>query len=341
MTTSASQTKPVSDTFLRLGAVAWRSLLHFVPTMLGILVVNFFLLQLAPGDAADVLAGEAGISTAETMEAIRARYGLDQSAFGQFLLYLTHLSQGSLGYSIRYQMPVTDLIMQRLPSTLLLMGTALVVALVVGVVVGVVMAYYRGRWPDRVLSFIVLFLYSVPGFWISLMLIVAFALKLGWFPTGGFGSIGGTTLSWGESLADKLWHMALPTFALSLYYIAIYCRLMRTATMEAMSQDFVKTAKAKGLDKRSTVVRHVVPNALLPITTMAGVHIGGMLGNAVVIETVFSWPGMGRLAFEALSGRDFNVLLGVLLLSSFLFVLSNMAVDMVQAWLDPRIGEGT
>lgn len=339
MSVTKSAGQPPSPWLPRPLAIIWVRVLHFVPTIIGILIVNFFLLQLAPGDAADVLAGEAGVATAETMDAIRERHGLDRSAFGQFLLYVGNLSQGSLGWSIRYDMPVVDLIAQRLPSTILLMISALGLALVIGLVCGVVMACWRGRWPDRLLSMIVLFLYSVPGFWVSLMLIVALSLKLGWFPTGGSGSLGGATLGWWDWLLDRLRHMALPLVSLSLYYIAIYCRLMRAATLESMSADFVKTATAKGLNRWNVITRHVVPNALLPITTMLGVHIGGMLGNAVVIETVFSWPGMGRLAFESLAGRDFNVLLGVLLLSSFIVVFSNMFVDIVQGWLDPRIGD--
>jgi len=304
--------------------------------MLAILVLNFFLLRLAPGDAADVLAGEAGAATQETMAALRHHFGLDLTALEQLLAYLYNLVHFSLGVSPRFNMPVTALIGERLPNTLMLMLVALGVALLLGVALGAVMASLVGRWPDRVLSVIALLFYSVPGFWVGLMLIVLFSVKLGWLPSGGAVTIGANFTA-AEAVVDRVRHILLPALSLALFYVAIYARLTRGAMLEIRSQDFVRTARAKGLSPLAVTIRHVLRNALLPVTTMAGLHLGGFLGGAVVVETVYSWPGLGRLAFEAVMGRDFNVLLGILLLSSLLVIVVNAAVDLLQAWLDPRI----
>ncbi|MHB2169072.1 ABC transporter permease [Alsobacter sp. R-9] len=315
-----------------------RNLLAAIPTILAIVVLNFFLLKLAPGDAADVLAAESGAATEELMRQLRARFGLDLPVLAQLQAYLAGLAQGSLGFSPRYNMPVADLIWQRLPPTLLLMAVALVFAFVAGIASGCVMALRANRWPDRVLSLVALLLYSLPGFWVGLMLIVLFSVKLGWLPSGGRETIasGMTGL---DLVIDRARHLVLPAVTLGLFYVAIYARLTRAAVLEVSELDFVRTARAKGLSGTAVAVRHVLRNALIPVTTMAGIHIGGILGGAVVVETVFTWPGLGRLAFEAVQRRDFNVLLGVLLLSSIMVIVVNMLVDLLQAWLDPRIGD--
>ncbi|MFT4117712.1 ABC transporter permease [Bradyrhizobium sp.] len=313
-----------------------RTIWQAVPTVIGIVIINFFLLQLAPGDAADVLAGESGSATMETVAALRARFGLDQPVLVQLIAYLDNLVHFSLGYSPRYNLPVADIIGQRLPGTVALMATALIIALAGGIALGIVMATYAGRWPDRVISIVVTLLYSVPGFWIGLMLILLFSVKLGWLPSGGSTTIGSTN-GGVAALLDRARYMVLPALSLALFYIAIYSRLARTAMLEAQAQDYVRTAAAKGLSPLTITVRHVLRNALLPVTTVAGMHFGGLLGGAVVVETVYSWPGLGRLAFEAVMSRDFSVLLGILLLSSLLVIIANMTVDLVQAWLDPRI----
>lgn len=320
----------------RLLAALRRNLLAAIPTALGIVILNFFLLQLAPGDAADVMAAESGAATEETMRQLRTQLGLDLPLLSQLLAYLGHLSQGSLGFSPRYNMPVAELILQRLPGTLMLMGFALGMAFVLGLLFGTVMALNAGRFVDRALSVVTLIFYSVPGFWIGLMLIVAFSIKLGWLPSGGSETIASGKTGFDYAL-DRLRHMILPGTTLALFFIAVYARLTRAAVMEVAQQDFVRTARAKGLSAFTVGRRHVLRNALLPVTTLAGMHIGGILGGAVVAETVFSWPGLGRLAFEAVMRRDYNVLLGVLLLSSLLVIVVNILVDLLHAWLDPRI----
>ncbi|ESW79341.1 MULTISPECIES: ABC transporter permease [unclassified Mesorhizobium] len=325
------------STLTRIGRTFRRTAIQAVPTVLGIVILNFFLLQLAPGDAADVMAGEAGSATVETMAALRERFGLDNPLLVQLFNYLYNLAHFSLGFSPRYGMPVADLIGQRLPGTLLLMAVALSIAIALGLVLGSLMAVFSGRLPDRLLSVVSLLFYSIPGFWIGLMLIVLFSVKLGWLPSGGSGTIG-SNLTGLAGLWDKVRYMILPALSLALFYVAIYARLTRAAMLEVQSQDYVRTAAAKGLSPTIITIRHVLRNALIPITTMAGMHVGGMLGGAVVVETVYSWPGLGRLAFEAVMGRDFTVLLGILLLSSLLVIVANATVDLLHAWLDPRIG---
>jgi len=321
----------------RIGLTLRRTAVQAVPTIFGIVILNFFLLKLAPGDAADVMAAEAGSATEETMAALRLRFGLDNPVLVQLYHYLNNLAHFSLGFSPRYGMPVAELIGQRLPGTLLLMAIALGIAIVIGLTLGSVMAAFSGRLPDRVISILSLLFYSIPGFWIGLMLIVLFSVTLGWLPSGGSETIG-SSLTGFAAIADRARYMVLPAASLALFYVAIYARLTRAAMLEVKSQDFVRTARAKGVSPFFVTTRHILRNALIPITTMAGMHIGSMLGGAVVVETVYSWPGLGRLAFEAVMGRDFTVLLGILLLSSLLVIAANAAVDLLHAWLDPRIG---
>jgi peptide/nickel transport system permease protein len=326
------------STMQRTGTALRRTATQAVPAVLGIIVLCFLLLHLVPGDAADVLAGENGSATAETMVALRQRLGLDQPMLMQLVNYLDHLAHLDLGYSARFAMPVSRLIFERLPNTMLLMFSALGMALVVGILAGWIMAIFSGRWPDRVLQVVVLLFYSTPGFWVGLMAIVLFSVKLGWLPSNGSETVG-QALSGLHLLADRATYLMLPSLALSSFFIAVYARLTRAAMLEVQSQDFMRTAAAKGLHPVAVQVRHALRNALIPVTTMAGVHLGNLLGGAVVVETVFGWPGMGRLALEAVLGRDFNLLLGVLLLSSLLVIVANAGVDLLQAWLDPRIQE--
>jgi peptide/nickel transport system permease protein len=321
----------------RIGALLWRTAYQAVPTVVGILILNFLLLRLMPGDAADVIAGESGAATAETMQALRARFGLDQSVLQQLWSYLDHLAHLSLGYSPRYDAPVLQLILARLPDTLLLMGVALSIALLAGIALGVVMAHWAGRWPDRVLSVLALLFYSTPGFWLGLLAIVLFSVRLGWLPSGGNITVGAQQHGF-AGLADVARHVLLPATTLATFFVAVYARLTRAAMLEVLQQDFVRTAHAKGLHPWRVTVRHVLRNALVPLTTVAGMHFGALLGGAAVTETVFSWPGLGRLALDAVLARDFSVLLGVLLLSSLLVIAANIVVDLLQAWLDPRIG---
>jgi peptide/nickel transport system permease protein len=270
------------------------------------------------------------------MAALRERYGLDQPMLAQLLNYLANLAQFNLGFSARFGVPVSQLILERLPNTLVLMLTALGLALAIGILAGWVMAAFAGRWPDRVLQVVVLVFYSTPGFWVGLMAIVLFSVKLGWLPGSGNMTVG-SSLHGAAWIVDRARHLVLPSLATASFFVAVYARLTRAAMLEVRGQDFMRTAAAKGLHPITLQLRHALRNALIPVTTIAGLHLGNLLGGVVVVETVFSWPGTGRLALEAVVGRDFNVLLGVLLLSSLLVIVVNMAIDLLHAWLDPRI----
>lgn len=310
--------------------------LQLALVVLGIAVINFFLLHLAPGDAAQVLAGEAGAATPEYLAALRKQFGLDQSLPVQFGVYLRNLLSLDLGYSFRQGMPVAELILQRLPATLLLMGTAIGFALVAGSALGIAAARNVGRVADTAISTVALLFYATPVFWTGIMLIVVFSVWLDWLPVGGMVSIekGYTGLAY---LQDLALHLILPAATLGLFFLAVYARLMRAAMIDVQGQDFVRTAVAKGVRPRRIARRHVLRNALLPVVTMLGVQVGSVLGGAILVETVFSWPGLGRLAFEALFQRDLNLLLGILLCSSVVVVIANILIDLLYTVLDPRI----
>jgi peptide/nickel transport system permease protein len=307
-----------------------------VVIVLGIAVINFFLLRLAPGDAADVLAGEAGAATPEYMAALRQQFGLDKSLLAQFALYLGQLAKLNLGFSHRYGMSVFDLIVGRLPATLLLMVSSILFATVLGVVLGFIAAQRAGKITDSIIMALSLLFYATPVFWVGLMLIVVFSVWLDLLPVGGMTTVEANLA--GSALAiDVLRHLVLPSVTLGLFYLAVYMRLTRAAMIEVSNQDFIRTAIAKGLHPYRIATRHMLRNALLPIITMLGVQIGSIFGGAVLVETIFSWPGLGRLAFDSLFQRDLNLLLGILLCSSVMVVLVNAIVDAIYMLVDPRI----
>lgn len=316
-----------------------RRLLRLSLVVFGIAITNFFLLHLAPGDAAQVLAGEAGSATPEYLAALRRQFGLDQPLPVQFAVYLRNLPSLNLGFSFRQGLPVADLVAQRLPATLLLMGASIGFAVIAGSALGLAAARRAGRAADIVISTIALIFYATPVFWTGIMLVVVFSVWLDWLPVGGMVSVekgyGGIA-----HVKDVARHLVLPAATLGSFYLAVYARLMRAAVIEVQGQDFVRTAIAKGVRPGRVARRHVLRNALLPIVTMLGVQIGSVLGGAILVETVFSWPGLGRLAFEALFQRDLNLLLGILLCSSVVVVVVNAAVDLLYTILDPRIELG-
>lgn len=317
-------------------APAWQRLLQAVGVVAAMAVVNFFLLRLAPGDAAQVLAGEAGAATPEYLAALRAQFGLDQPLWVQLGKYLWHLAQLDLGFSFHQGMPVLDLILQRLPATLLLMGASIAFAVVAGATLGVLAAARAGRLLDTVISSLALLCFATPLFWTGLMLVLVFSVWLDWLPVGGMFTVE-SGLSGGAYALDVARHLLLPALTLGLFYMAVYVRLMRASMIEMRRQDFVRTAVAKGARGRRVLIHHVLRNALLPLVTMVGVQASSVIGGAVVVETVFSWPGLGRTAFDALYQRDYNLLLGILLCSSVVVIVVNAIVDLVYARIDPRI----
>jgi len=313
-----------------------RRLLLAVPVVFAIVILNFLLLHLAPGDAAQVLAGEAGSASPEYIAQLRQRFGLDRPLALQLLLYAKNVLSLDFGFSFRHNLPVLDLIAGRLWPTLLLMLTTLVVSVVTGIVLGLLAAARAGSWQDTLISILALVSYATPLFWVGLMLIVVFSLKLDWLPTSGMETIAAFYDGW-TRVADIGRHLVLPALTLSLFYMALYVRLMRAVMLEQAGMDYVTTARAKGLSETRITLSHVLRNAVLPVVTMAGVQVGSLLGGSVVVETVFAWPGLGLLAFQSLFARDFNLLLGIFFLSACLVVAVNLAVDVVYTLLDPRI----
>ena len=321
---------------MRLARFLGYRLLLAIPVVLGIVVLNFFLIHLAPGDAASVLAGESGAASPEYMEQLRHKFGLDRPLATQFGVYLLNMLHLDLGYSFRNDSPVGSLIVDRLWPTGLLMLTAFAAALLIGTLLGLVAATRRNSWRDAVISLVSLVAYATPGFWLGLMMIVVFAIRLGWLPTSGYDTVGADNEGW-----DEVWdvgrHLVMPAVALALFYLAVYARVMRASVLEQIGMDYVTTARAKGQTEARVMVGHVLRNALLPVVTMAGVQAGNLIGGSIVVETVFGWPGVGTLAFNALQSRDLNLLLGIFFVSACLVVVINLAVDLVYVCLDPRM----
>ena len=320
----------------RVAAFVCKRALQGVLILVAIVLLNFVLLHLAPGDAVDVLAGEAGAASPEYIAGLRKQYGLDQPLLVQMSRYLWNVARFDLGFSFRNNAPVLDLIVDRLPATLLLMAVSITLAISFGVALGVTAARYVNRPLDSVISVVALFAYATPIFWAGLMMIVVFTVKLGWLPGNGMETIG-EDLSGLARIWDIARHTVMPALALSLFYMAIYARLMRASMLEVFGEDYIRTAFAKGLSERRIAYTHVFRNALLPTVTMAGVQIGSLLGGSVLVESVFGWPGLGRLAYDSVIRRDHNLLLGLLLMSSALVIVVNVLVDALYAVLDPRI----
>lgn len=305
-------------------------------TLFAIAVLNFFLIRAAPGDPAQVLAGEAGAADGVLLQQLRERFGLDQPLLTQLWIYLKGYLTFDLGFSYRQQQPVLALILERLPATLLLTATAFIVSLGLGVAMGGLAARRAGGWSDSLIMTLALVFYATPLFWIAMMSQVVFALKLKILPNVGYETIGANYTGLARGL-DIGMHLVLPAITLGLFFTALYARMMRASMLEVAGADFVKTARAKGLSPRIVSRRHVARNAILPVVTLAGLQAGQLVGGAVLTETVFAWPGIGRLMFDALVQRDYAVLLGVFFVSSALVVIFNILTDLVYRLADPRI----
>lgn len=312
-----------------------RRLLQAVPVVFVIIVLNFVLIHSAPGDPLDIMTGQME-TTEEYLAQLRAAYGLDQPLPTQLWIYLTKVMQGDLGYSLRFREDVTTLILSRLPATLLLMGTALVVSSVFGVLLGVIAARRPYSMTDNTVTLIALAGYSMPVFWLGQILLLIFALKLAWFPVQGMYSLRAPAEGWGRVL-DLLRHLALPALTYSIYHLTLIYRLTRVKMQETLALDYITTARAKGLTAGRVAWGHALPNAMMPIVTVIGLNFGFMLAGSVLTETVFAWPGTGRLLYEAIMARDYQVLLGLFTVLSIMVILANVLTDVIYALLDPRV----
>jgi peptide/nickel transport system permease protein len=307
-----------------------------VPLLLGVVVINFCLIQLAPGTFLELMTAENQVNDPATVALLKTTYGLDDPTWLQLLKYIWALMHLDFGFSYRQNLPVMQAIWINLPATLLLMVSSIVLAFAVGVAAGVVASVKVRTFWDTLVSIAAMFFFAAPSFWLGIMMIVLFAVKLGWLPVGGMATIGGA----GGGIAgvfDILHHLILPSLALGLFYAATYARVMRSSMLEVAQADFVRTARAKGLSRTKVTLSHVLRNALLPVVTILGVQMGTVLAGSVVIESVFSWPGVGSLLFDSVSSRNYPVVLGIMVLGSLVVIAANIAVDLVYMWLDPRI----
>jgi peptide/nickel transport system permease protein len=313
-----------------------RRLLKALAVVLGVIIVAFFIVRLAPGDPASVIAGQSGAADAQFMAQLRQQFGLDQPLLVQLWIYLKGIASLDFGFSHRVQRSVLSLITERLPATVLLTGAAFIFSLAAGISLGAVAARKVGTVTDSAVTVLALTFYATPIFWVGLIFILVFSVWLNWLPALGMFSIGQdyTGLT---AVLDVAKHLILPALTLGLFYMALYARLTRSSMLEVASQDFVRTARAKGLSEGPILRRHVLRNAILPVIGFAGVQAGQLVGGSILVETVFSWPGVGRLAFEALLARDYNLLLGVFIVTSAMAVIINLITDIVIALIDPRI----
>ncbi len=303
-------------------------LLSAIPILLIVSLVSFLLIFLVPGDPAAEIAGPG--ATAEEVARIRHSLGLDQHIGVQMLAYYGRLLQGDLGQSILLNRSVTVAILERAPVTLSLTALALGISLSLAVVLGVVAAVKQNTWVDQSAMTVALLGLSLPDFWVGLVMIYLFAVLLGWFPTGGYVTLSKGVLPWLTSLI-------MPAVALGMAQLGLLARITRATMLEVLRQDYVRTARAKGVPEHRVIDKHALSNTLIPVVTVMGLIVGILLGGAVVVEQVFSLPGVGRLIIGAILRRDYPVIQGGLLLTATIFVFVNIAVDVLYAWLDPRV----
>lgn len=297
-----------------------KRLLSIIPVLLGISLLLFFMLRMLPGDPAQVLAGQ--MASPEDIQIIRIQMGLDQPLYIQYAAFLKRLIHLDLGVSARTQNPVIQEIWARLPNTILLALCAITLACVFGIPAGVVAAIRPYSWIDYLVTLASLFGISMPVFWLGLMLMIVFSITLQWLPAGGIGT----------------WkHLVLPSITLASFVVAFIARMTRSCMLEVLSQDYVTTARSKGLKEKVIIIKHALKNALIPIITVVGLQFGLLLGGAVLTETVFAWPGLGRLIVDSILARDYAMIQGSILIFGLLYTLVNLLVDMLYAFVDPRV----
>ncbi len=314
-----------------------RRLAYGLLLMLGVVILNFLLIRLAPGDPAVVIAGEMGGATEEMLESIREDYGLNKPVLTQLWIYISGVATGNLGESFFFNQPVSTLIAARVGPTILLVISAQIISIVLGVFLGVIAA----RKPNGVMSaFVSVFAtigYAVPVFWTGIMLIILFASAIPIFPVEGMQSVKLRDAPFLTQALDVAHHLVLPAFTLAIIYLAQYARLSRASMLEVLGSDYIRTARAKGSPERSVLFKHALRNAALPILTVAGLQFGNLISGALLVETVFNWPGMGRLAFESILRRDYPTIMGVLFFASAMVVVANILTDISYRWADPRL----
>lgn len=304
--------------------------------LIGVLILNFTLITIAPGDIADSIAGDMGGADASVLEEIRQRYGLNEPFHIQLWRYVSGVARLDLGFSYFYNTPVTTLILEKLPATLLLVFSSQILAIVLGTLLGVLAAKKPNGIVSLLVTFLSLFGFAAPVFWSGILLIIAFVSIFPLFPVGGMTDV---TVEGGffVHLLDLLHHLFLPMITLASIYLALYSRLARASMLEVLGADYIRTARAKGLPQRTVLYKHALKNALGPLVTVAGLQFSAVMSGAVVVETVFSWPGLGTLALQSILARDTPTIMGILFFSSFVVIVVNILTDVVLRMIDPRI----
>ena len=321
---------------MRFFLAAGRRIAYAVVVLLAVMVLNFLLIHMAPGDSADVIASSMGGATKEMLEQIRHSYGLDKSLPEQLLVYLGKIVRGDLGYSYYFNAPVSDLILRRVPATLLLVFSSQFFAVILGTFLGVIASLRPNGALSHVVTLSALVFWAAPVFWSGIMILILFASIIPVFPVSGMFEVtrAGGFLS---RALDVAHHLFLPSLTLGLLYLALYSRLARASMLDVLNSDYIRTARAKGMSERVVVYQHALRNAILPVVTMVGLQISRVFAGAVLVETVFNWPGLGRLAFDSILRRDIPTILGILFFSTLMVVAMNIVTDLSYRLIDPRI----
>ncbi|MCR6692082.1 MAG: ABC transporter permease [archaeon YNP-LCB-003-016] len=313
-----------------------RRLLICIPTFLVSSMIIFSLMHIAPGDPIEIMYRGTRPTNPKIIELIREKLGLDKPIYEQYFIWILNFLKGDLGYSYVNNQPVIEQIAARLWLTVELVLLSQVLSLLMGIVLGVVAAVKRNSWVDSLLSLSSLFGYSMPSFWMAILFILIFAITFKWFPVCGSQTIGVELDFWG-ALADHLWHLTLPLLVLSFGSAAWYFRLVRSAMLDVLQMDYIKTARAKGLTERIVIYKHALRNAILPVATSFGTSLGFVLGGAVVVESIFAWPGLGEFAYKSTLARDYPSIMGINMMIVLCVLIANLITDIVIALIDPRI----
>ena len=309
-----------------------RRLLYMIPVVLLITIIVFWLLKLAPGDPVDMmLAGMPDVTEADIAR-IKAVYGYDRPIVEQYVRWLAQTIQGNLGYSRLYQRPIVDILPGRLWNTLVLTGLSMLISIAVAIPLGIYTALRQYSFLDYLLSFFAFFGISMPVFWFGLIMILVFSVHLGWLPPGGHYSI-----ELHPTILSSLKYLVMPMLVLSLFSMASWMRYMRSGMLEVINEDYVRTARAKGLSEAAVLFRHALKNALIPMVTLIMMSIPGAISGAVLTETIFSWPGMGRLIYDSLMSNDYSMAMAVFLLFAVLVAVFNLLADILYVFIDPRV----
>jgi peptide/nickel transport system permease protein len=312
-------------------------LLQGAALVLAVVVLNFLLVHAAPGDPVETIAGVSGGMSEEIKAQLRAHYGLDKPLWLQLGVYLGNVLSGDLGYSFFFNLPVASLIGDRVPATLLLMLTSVISAFLIGTTMGILSSRKPNGWLSQLINTLSLFGFAAPVFWTGILLVILLASVIPIFPISGMRNVDTTDIGGLAQMLDVLHHLVLPSTSLGMIYLAIYSRLARASMLDVLGADYIRTARAKGLSDSVVLYKHALRNAMLPMVTMLGLQFGNVLAGAILVETVFNWPGLGRLASESVLRRDYPTILGVLLFSSILVVIMNLITDACYRLIDPRI----